>query len=66
MSFICLPCSKIRSTDNAKQGFDSYQKFRASIQFMIDKKIELLLKECWNKEIVDAEKYKAYIKHMQV
>lgn len=39
----------------------AYRQYRIKIQAMIDNKVKTLLRDCWNKEIVDKERFFDYI-----
>jgi len=48
---------------NALCGTDyyAYRRYRADIQAVIDKKVELLLHDSWNKETVDKKRFMEYV-----
>ena len=47
----------------AETDFYSYKGYRTRIQDMIDKKIELILKDTWNNVTVDKNRYAEYVKN---
>ncbi len=49
----------------AHNDYDSYEQFRGNIQTMIDKKINIMLFDCWNKKVVNKEKYLEYVKNFK-
>lgn len=60
VTFFQNELNAITSTD-----YYAYQGFRKRIQSMIDKKIELILEDTWNKVIVDKEKYIQYVENFK-
>lgn len=47
----------------ADNDYYAYRQFRNNIQSMIDKKVNTLLFDCWNKEVVSKEKYLQYVEN---
>ncbi len=45
----------------AETDYYAYQRYRSAIQLMIDRKIAFLMKDSWNKEVVDKQRYRQYI-----
>lgn len=58
------PISMIQNKWNGITGNDysAYKTYRNEVQESIDKKIELLVFECWDKKTVDKQVYKHYLK----
>ena len=48
-----------------KADYYAYRLYRKNIQNSIDKKIELILRETWNKEEVDKERYIEYLQEFK-
>ena len=55
--------NKINELSNA--DYYAYRLYRESIQNSIDKKIELILRDTWNKEEVDKERYIEYLQEFK-
>ena len=57
------PVSWFQNRMNALCGTDyyAYRRYRADIQAVIDKKVELLLHDSWNKETVDKKRFMEYV-----
>ena len=49
----------------SKADYYAYKLYRENIQNSIDKKIELILRDTWNKEEVDKERYIEYLKEFK-
>ena len=49
----------------SKADYYAYRLYRENIQNSIDKKIELILRETWNKEEVDKERYIEYLQEFK-
>jgi len=47
----------------ANNDYYAYKQFRHNIQSIIDKKVNTILLDCWNKETVNKEKYLWYVEH---
>lgn len=62
------PVGWFQNRMNALCGTDyyAYRRFRNEIQSMIDKKVEILLQDSWNKETVDKKKFMEYINTFNV
>ena len=43
----------------------AYRRYRENIQNTIDKKIEFILKDTWNKEIIDKKRYIEYLQEFK-
>ena len=58
-SFWINPVSFFQNKINslADNDYYAYKEFRVHIQAMIDKKIDILLFDCWNKETINKGKY---------
>jgi len=59
VSFIQNKWNSITSTD-----YYAYKSYRINVQKVIDKRIELLVFECWNKSNVSKSIYKLYLKQL--
>lgn len=61
-SYWINPVSWFQNKMNATCGTDyyAYQRYRTSIQRILDNKVDLLLKDSWNKETVNKEKFLQY------
>jgi len=57
ISFVQNKWNSLTATD-----YNAYQDYRNNIQKSIDKKIELLVYECWDKKKVDKETFTQYLK----
>lgn len=57
------PVTLFQNKINALCGTDyyAYRQYRTDIQTMIDKKVEVLLRDSWNKETVNKEKFLEYL-----
>lgn len=57
------PVSWFQNRINALCGTDyyAYRRYRTDIQAVIDKKVELLLHDSWNKETVDKKRFLEYV-----
>ncbi|MGO3109532.1 MAG: DUF3526 domain-containing protein [Sphingobacterium sp.] len=57
------PVSWFQNRINALCGTDyyAYRRYRSEIQAIIDKKVELLLHDSWNKETVDKKRFLEYV-----
>ena len=55
--------NKINEVSNA--DYYAYRLYRENIQNSIDKKIELILRDTWNKEEVDKERYIEYLQEFK-
>ncbi|MGJ1431672.1 DUF3526 domain-containing protein [Sphingobacterium spiritivorum] len=57
------PVSWFQNRINSLCGTDyyAYRQFRGDIQAIIDKKVELLLQDSWNRETVNKEKFLEYV-----
>lgn len=49
----------------ADNDYYAYKHFRANIQSTIDKKVNTIIFDCWNKETVNKEKYLQYVEHFK-
>ena len=49
----------------SKTDYYSYRRYRENIQNTIDKKIEFILRDTWNKEKVDKERYIEYLQEFK-
>ena len=49
----------------SKADYYAYRLYRENIQNSIDKKIELILRDTWNKEEVDKERYIEYLQEFK-
>ena len=47
----------------ANNDYYAYKQFRHNIQSIIDKRVNTILLDCWNKETVNKEKYLRYVEH---
>jgi len=58
------PITMIQNKWNSLTGTDysAYKNYRSEVQKSIDKKIELLVFECWDKKTVDKKVYENYFK----
>jgi ABC-2 type transport system permease protein len=56
---VCFFQNKLNALAN--NDYYAYQRFREIIQSKIDKKVNAILFDCWNKEIVTKEKYLHYV-----
>ena len=45
--------------------YNAYRRYRESIQNTIDKKIEFILRDTWNMEEVDKERYIEYLQEFK-
>ena len=43
----------------------AYRRYRENIQNTIDKKIEFILRDTWNKEIIDKKRYIEYLQEFK-
>lgn len=59
VSFVQNKWNSITSTD-----YYAYKSYRFNVQEVIDKRIELLVFECWNKSNVSKSIYKLYLKQL--
>ena len=61
------PITAFQNQFNALTQTDyyAYMRYRDYIQTIIDKKIELILKDSWNKVTVDKERYIEYVEKFQ-
>jgi ABC-2 type transport system permease protein len=61
------PISMIQNKWNSLTGTDysAYNNYRSEVQKSIDKKIELLVLECWDKKKVDKKKYEDYYQKLK-
>ncbi len=66
-SFWYNPISMIQNKWNCLTGTDysAYKNYRKEVQKSIDKKIELLVFECWNKKTVDKKVYENYLRQLR-
>ncbi len=48
-----------------KTDYYAFENYKNRIQSMIDEKIDLILNDCWNKEIVDKQKYIFYVESLK-
>ena len=62
-SYWVNPVSYVQNKWNSYTSTDyySYKTYRLNVQEIIDKKIELLTMECWNKRRVDKSVYESYL-----
>ena len=49
----------------SRTDYYSYRRYRKSIQNTIDKKIEFILRDTWNREKVDKDKYIGYLQEFK-
>jgi len=63
LSYWYNPVSFVQNTWNSLTATDynAYQDYRNNVQKSIDKKIELLVFECWNKRKVDKKTFENYL-----
>ncbi len=59
VSFVQNKWNSLTSTD-----YYAYQLYRSEVQGVIDKRIELLVFECWNKTVVNKFLYKLYLQQL--
>jgi len=60
ISFVQNKWNSLTNTD-----YNAYQDYRNNVQKSIDKKIELLVFECWNKKKVDKEIFQNYLNFLK-
>jgi len=60
ISFVQNKWNSLTATD-----YNAYQAYRYNVQKSIDKKIELLVFECWNKKKVDKEIFQNYLNFLK-
>ena len=49
----------------SRTDYYAYRRYRENIQNTIDKKIELILRDTWNREEVDKERYIGYLQEFK-
>mgnify|MGYP001176269555 FL=1 len=67
-SYIINPVIYFQNQINreTKTDYFAYEEYKNKIQSMIDGKIHLILNDCWNKEIVDKQKYISYVESLKL
>jgi len=67
-SYIINPVIYFQNQINreTKSDYFAYEEYKNKIQSMIDGKIHLILNDCWNKEIVDKQKYISYVESLKL
>ena len=49
----------------SKTDYYAYRRYRENIQNTIDKKIEFILRDTWNREIIDKKRYIEYLQEFK-
>ena len=49
----------------SRTDYYAYRRYRENIQNTIDKKIEFILRDTWNREEVDKERYIRYLQEFK-